>query len=74
MPLIFASSLLALPSALARYTDATALDDVAKAIGPGGLAYVPINVALIAFFNYYYTFLQVRWQLAASVGWLGGCA
>lgn len=30
MPLIFASSLLALPSALARYTDAPALDEVAK--------------------------------------------
>lgn len=47
-----------------------------QAIGPGGAAYVPVNIALIAFFNYYYTFLQVGWlreggQLAgggASIG------
>ena len=36
------------------------LDDAAKALGPGGLAYLPTNIALIIFFNYYYTFLQVR--------------
>lgn len=59
MPLIFASSLLAFPSALARYTDNPALDDAAKAVGPGGSLYVPFNIALIVFFNYYYTFLQV---------------
>ncbi len=70
MPLIFASSLLALPSALARYTDITLLDDVSKAIGPGGLAYVPINIALIAFFNYSYTFLQVRVCVCVCVCWL----
>jgi protein transport protein SEC61 subunit alpha len=29
-------------------------------MGPGGALYVPFNVALIVFFNYYYTFLQVR--------------
>jgi preprotein translocase subunit SecY len=63
MPLIFASSLLALPSALARYTDSVLLDEVAKAVGPGGLAYLPVNIALIIFFNYYYTFLQV-WSCA----------
>jgi protein transport protein SEC61 subunit alpha len=33
MPLIFASSLLALPTAVARYTDAAWADDVAKVIG-----------------------------------------
>lgn len=60
MPLIFASSLLALPSALARYTDTAALDDAARALGPGGALYTPFNIALIIFFNYYYTFLQAR--------------
>ena len=60
MPLIFASSLLGLPLALARYTDSTALDGVANALGPGGALYLPASVALIAFFNYYYTFLQVE--------------
>ncbi len=59
MPLIFASSLLGLPLALARYTDSAALDDAARALGPGGALYLPANVALIAFFNYYYTFLQL---------------
>ncbi len=60
MPLIFASSILALPAALARYTDSAALDDFSRMVGPGGSLYVPFNVALIVFFNYYYTFLQVR--------------
>jgi hypothetical protein len=59
MPLIFASSLLGLPLALARYTDSPALDGVASAVGPGGALYLPASVGLIAFFNYYYTFLQV---------------
>jgi hypothetical protein len=42
-----------------RYTDSAALDDAAKALGPGGVLYTPFNIALIFFFNYYYTFLQV---------------
>jgi preprotein translocase subunit SecY len=62
MPLIFASSLLGLPLALARLTDSAALEGAATALGPGGALYLPINVALIAFFNYYYTFLQVCGQ------------
>ncbi len=61
MPLIFASSLLSLPAAVARYADMPVIDDFAKSIGPGGLLYLPTNIALIVFFNYYYTFLQVRW-------------
>jgi preprotein translocase subunit SecY len=73
MPLIFASSLLALPSALARYTDVAALDDAARAIGPGGPAYVPVNIALIAFFNYYYTFLQVCVAAASSLPSIATC-
>jgi protein transport protein SEC61 subunit alpha len=68
MPLIFASSLLGLPLALARYTDSTALDGVASAVGPGGALYLPASVALIAFFNYYYTFLQVGWCLFWGCG------
>lgn len=59
MPLIFASSLLGLPLAVARLTDSAALEGAASALGPGGALYLPVNVALIAFFNYYYTFLQV---------------
>ncbi|EFJ49475.1 hypothetical protein VOLCADRAFT_104339 [Volvox carteri f. nagariensis] len=60
MPLIFASSILALPAALARYTDSAALDEFSRSVGPGGALYVPFNVALIVFFNYYYTFLQLE--------------
>eukprot|EP00878_Enallax_costatus_P005654 GHUV01005929.1.p1 GENE.GHUV01005929.1~~GHUV01005929.1.p1 ORF type:complete len:165 (-),score=21.45 GHUV01005929.1:905-1399(-) len=68
MPLIFASSLLGLPLALARLTDSAALERAAESLGPGGALYLPVNVALIAFFNYYYTFLQVRaWELAVYI-------
>ncbi|KAJ9511646.1 pre protein translocase secY subunit [Haematococcus lacustris] len=74
MPLIFASSLLALPGALARYADSPLLDDVAKAVGPGGLAYLPTNIALIVFFNYYYTFLQLEPKDLAEQLKRGGAA
>jgi preprotein translocase SecY subunit len=60
MPLIFASSLLGLPAAAARYLDTPALDGAAAAVSPGGPLYLPVNVVLIAFFNYYYTFLQLE--------------
>lgn len=70
MPLIFASSLLGLPLALARLTDSAALERAAEALGPGGSLYLPVNVALIAFFNYYYTFLQVRF-CASLVVYMG---
>jgi preprotein translocase subunit SecY len=70
MPLIFASSLLGLPLALARLTDSAGLERAAEALGPGGSLYLPVNVALIAFFNYYYTFLQVctEWVSALCAG------
>eukprot|EP00877_Chromochloris_zofingiensis_P000361 jgi/Chrzof1/10325/Cz04g37160.t1_SECY1[v5.2] len=60
MPLIFASSLLGLPLALARYTDSATVDNIARSLGPQGPLYLPVNIALIAFFNYYYTFLQLE--------------
>lgn len=59
MPVIFASSLLALPSSLARYANVPALDSVATALSPSGGLYLPANVALIVAFNYLYTFLQL---------------
>ncbi len=59
MPVIFASSLLALPSSLARYANVPALDGVATALSPSGGLYLPANVALIVAFNYLYTFLQL---------------
>lgn len=60
MPIIFASSALGLPSALSRYTDSAVFDEAARVISPGGALYLPVNVALIVFFNYYYTFLQLE--------------
>ena len=103
MPVIFSSSLLAVPSAAARFLgNSPAVEAAAKAVSPAGALYLPVgppgrlpplfsswhqgahtnllpgmaacfggitgcagmrrpqaNVALIAFFNYYYTFLQL---------------
>ncbi|PSC69780.1 pre translocase secY subunit [Micractinium conductrix] len=59
MPVIFASSLLALPASLARYANAPALESAATALSPAGALYLPANVALIVAFNYLYTFLQL---------------
>lgn len=60
MPVIFASSLLAAPQALARYFNAPVVAAIAKGVSPAGSFYLPVNVALIAFFNWYYTFLQLE--------------
>eukprot|EP00887_Chlorella_sp_A99_P001898 scaffold18.g1898.t1 len=59
MPVIFASSLLALPSAVARYANVPALESAAAALSPSGPLYLPANVGLIVAFNYLYTFLQL---------------
>ncbi|XP_058191196.1 preprotein translocase subunit SCY1, chloroplastic [Rhododendron vialii] len=59
MPIIFSTSSLALPGTLARFTGLAALKNAAVALGPGGSFYLPTNILLIAFFNYYYTFLQL---------------
>uniref|UniRef100_A0A0D9X5W3 Preprotein translocase subunit SECY, chloroplastic n=1 Tax=Leersia perrieri TaxID=77586 RepID=A0A0D9X5W3_9ORYZ len=59
MPIIFSTSSLALPGTLARFTGLDFLKKAAIALNPGGAFYIPTNVLLIAFFNYYYTFLQL---------------
>ncbi|KAK1289649.1 hypothetical protein QJS10_CPB18g00263 [Acorus calamus] len=59
MPIIFSTSSLALPGTLARFTGLAALKNAAVALNPGGALYLPTNIMLIAFFNYYYTFLQL---------------
>ncbi|PVH36517.1 hypothetical protein PAHAL_6G090800 [Panicum hallii] len=59
MPIIFSTSSLALPGTLARFTGLEFLKKAAVALNPGGSLYLPTNVLLIAFFNYYYTFLQL---------------
>lgn len=59
MPIIFSTSTLSLPLTLARFTGLDILKNAAVALNPGGSFYLPTNVLLIAFFNYYYTFLQL---------------
>lgn len=59
MPIIFSTSSLALPGTLARFTGLDVLKKAAVALIPGGSFYLPTNILLIAFFNYYYTFLQL---------------
>ncbi|CAD6265767.1 unnamed protein product [Miscanthus lutarioriparius] len=59
MPIIFSTSSLALPGTLARFAGLDFLKKAAIALNPGGALYLPTNVLLIAFFNYYYTFLQL---------------
>jgi preprotein translocase SecY subunit len=59
MPIIFASSILALPSTIARFMNNESIMNFARAVAPGGNIYIPLNVTMIAFFNYFYTFLQL---------------
>ncbi|EPS66347.1 hypothetical protein M569_08427, partial [Genlisea aurea] len=59
MPIIFSTSSLALPGTLARFTGLSFLKDAAVGLNPGGPYYLPTNIVFIAFFNYYYTFLQL---------------
>lgn len=59
MPIIFASSLLAVPAGIANFTGSEAIATVAKGLYPGGPLFLPVNIGLICFFNYFYTFLQL---------------
>ena len=43
MPVIFSSSLLALPSAVARFANTPAVDKAAAALSPGGPLYLPVR-------------------------------
>lgn len=58
MPVIFASSLLAVPPAIIKFGGLGGLSGAATAVAPGGALYLPLSVALIAVINQFYTFLQ----------------
>ena len=58
MPVIFASSLLAVPSALVRLSGVQALQDVSSQLAPGGSFYLPLTITFICVINYFYTFVQ----------------
>jgi len=60
MPIIFSSSLLSLPGVVARFSGSELAANAARAVYPGGPAYLPVSVGLIVFFNYFYTFLQLE--------------
>jgi protein transport protein SEC61 subunit alpha len=59
MPVIFSTSLLAVPGAIVKFSGVESLQGVAAALSPGGALYLPTNVVLIVAINYYYTFLQL---------------
>ena len=59
MPVIFSTSILAVPGAIAKFSGLESLAGVATALSPGGALYLPMNVVLIVAINYYYTFLQL---------------
>merc|ERR1711976_969841 len=59
MPVIFATTLISVPSGVARIADNQILESVATALYPTSVFYLPTYVTLIVFFNYYYTFLQL---------------
>jgi len=64
MPVIFASTLLSLPSGLARY--APALEPVAAALGPTGALYLPVSSSFeffCIFLFFFFTSLTLTFQL-----------
>jgi preprotein translocase subunit SecY len=68
MPIIFASSVLALPSALASFVSNNAnsagvsqtVAAIRDFLSPGGNGYVPFYLILIVFFSYFYSSLVVN--------------
>jgi hypothetical protein len=64
MPVIFSSSLLALPSALARYLNSAELEAAARAVSPAGPLYLPVG----------HMCPPLTWAHAGSIleGWNGG--
>jgi len=56
LPLIFAGSLLSIPSLIANYTRTPWVQSVAKSLLPGAPAYIPLSVVFIAIFSYVSTF------------------
>jgi preprotein translocase subunit SecY len=60
MPIIFASSLLALPSNISRFSDIEFLQNFASNLNPSSPTYIFYNVGMIYLFNYFYTFIQFK--------------
>jgi len=58
LPIIFASSLLAVPASASRFSDNETIQKLGLALSPSSPLYTPYNIGLILFFNYFYTLLQ----------------
>jgi preprotein translocase subunit SecY len=58
MPVIFATSLLAVPPAIVKFANMDSGSGLLGSLSPGGALYLPLTVVLIATINHYYTFLQ----------------
>ncbi len=55
MPIIFASSLIVVPGALAQVSGNDALKNIAEFLMPGTVTYLVLTAVLIVFFTYFYT-------------------
>ena len=59
MPIILSSSFLSFPTVLAQLSNADWLRNAAIAVGPNSILHLPLELGLIAYFNSFYTFLQL---------------
>jgi preprotein translocase SecY subunit len=59
MPIIFASSILALPQVFSRLTDNRLIKDISTTLNASGPVYSLYTLVLIFLFNYLYTLLQL---------------
>ncbi|KEO81755.1 preprotein translocase subunit SecY [Tumebacillus flagellatus] len=67
IPVIFASSLLTFPMTIAQFLPANTVTNWIKAnLGAGHPLYVSLEVLLIIFFTYFYTFVQINPQQLAD--------
>ena len=59
MPIIFASTLMSAPLQISALAQSEAGRKLVALFVPGSAAYMPLTVVLIAFFNYFYTFVML---------------
>jgi len=55
MPIIFAQTVIIVPATIARFSNSTALTEVADFLNPGSLSYNILFALLIVVFSYFYT-------------------
>src|SRR5204862_2043417 len=55
MPIIFASSVIVVPGAIAQFSGSSVASQWAEKVAPGTWAYYVLSAVLIVFFTYFYT-------------------